>query len=79
MQVILISTIGTQIIVEKWLEKSLLLSSPNVNAICKKNQKGDDMQIDCVQPPKKWTLLLAKIMKMKNKSDSVQMSHGAMI
>ena len=73
MQVIKMWTIGTQIIVEKYL----LWSSPHVYPICKKNQKGD-MQKDCVEPPQKWTFSFS-IMKMKNKSETVQFWHGAMI
>ena len=62
----------------KWLEKSFLWCFPRVYAIWKKNQKGD-MQKDCVEPPQKWTFSFPKIMKMKNKSETVQIWHGAMI
>ena len=58
--------------------KIFLWSSPHVYAICKKNHKGD-MQKDCVEPPQKWTFSFTKIMKMKNKSETVQFWHGAMI
>ena len=78
MQVIQIWTIGTQIIVEKWLLKYILWSSPHVYAICKENRKGD-MQKYCVEPPQKWTFSFPKIMKLKNKSETVQIWHGAMI
>ena len=50
---------GTQIIIEKWQEKSLLWCSPHVYAICKKNQKGD-MQKDCVEQPQKWLFRFRK-------------------
>ena len=38
-----------------------------------------DMQKDCVEQHQKWNFLDLKIMKIKNKSDIVQICHGAMI
>ena len=47
--------------------KSPFWYSPHVEALCKKNQKGN-MQKYCVEPPQKWTFSFPKIMKISNNS-----------